>query len=69
MDEKPWGIGVSARNVFAFDNNATHPLLTYSGSTGYGRFTIDDFTEIRMMVLHPAKEPPYVLTSRLNGTT
>ncbi|KAI0653167.1 aldehyde dehydrogenase [Cubamyces menziesii] len=39
------------------------------GSTGYGRFTIDDFTEIRMMVLHPAKEPPYVLTSRLNGTT
>ncbi|KAH9893524.1 aldehyde dehydrogenase [Cubamyces lactineus] len=38
------------------------------GSTGYGRFTIDDFTEIRMMVLHPAKEPPYALVSRLNGT-
>ncbi|KAI0642106.1 aldehyde dehydrogenase [Trametes meyenii] len=37
------------------------------GATGYGRFTIDDWTDIRMMVLHPATEPPYVVTSRLNG--
>ncbi|OSD04847.1 aldehyde dehydrogenase [Trametes coccinea BRFM310] len=37
------------------------------GSTGYGRFMIDDWTDLRMMVLHPAKEPPYAITAKLNG--
>ncbi|KAI0358014.1 aldehyde dehydrogenase [Trametes cingulata] len=37
------------------------------GSTGYGHFSIEEWTDLRMMVLHPAKEPPYLVTSRLNG--
>ncbi|KAI0821818.1 aldehyde dehydrogenase [Trametes gibbosa] len=36
------------------------------GSTGYGRFTVEDWTDIRTMVLHPTKESPYLLTSRLD---
>lgn len=51
------------------------PELSCSGSTGYGHFRVDDWTTVRMTVLHPVKEPPYVLlgslsaTQEANGTT
>ncbi|KAI0630583.1 aldehyde dehydrogenase [Trametes polyzona] len=38
------------------------------GSSGYGHFTVDDWTDIRMLVLHPKKEPPYPIVTKLSGT-
>ncbi|KAI0653168.1 aldehyde dehydrogenase [Cubamyces menziesii] len=35
------------------------------GSTGYGVFMVEDWTQTRMIVLHPEQEPPYPLTARL----
>ncbi|KAI0642107.1 aldehyde dehydrogenase [Trametes meyenii] len=35
------------------------------GSTGYGLFMIDDWTQLRMIVLHPEQEPPYPVTAKL----
>ncbi|PIL25162.1 hypothetical protein GSI_13051 [Ganoderma sinense ZZ0214-1] len=38
------------------------------GSTGYGHFRVEDWTTVRMTVLHPAIEPSYVLLGSLNAT-
>ncbi|KAI0628648.1 aldehyde dehydrogenase [Trametes polyzona] len=35
-------------------------------STGYGHFTVEEWTEIRTVILHPAKEPSYLITSSLS---
>ncbi|KAH9848740.1 aldehyde dehydrogenase [Lenzites betulinus] len=36
------------------------------GSTGYGRFTVEEWTDIRTMILHPTRESPYLVTSKLD---
>ncbi|RDX48153.1 aldehyde dehydrogenase [Lentinus brumalis] len=46
------------------------PLRTLGGmggASGYGHFNIDDWTQLRLTVLHPAKEPPYPVVSRLGS--
>ncbi|KAI0369134.1 aldehyde dehydrogenase [Pilatotrama ljubarskyi] len=35
------------------------------GSTGYGVFMVEDWTQLRMIVLHPEQEPPYPITAKL----
>ncbi|KAI0821828.1 aldehyde dehydrogenase [Trametes gibbosa] len=35
------------------------------GSTGYGRFTVEEWTDIRTMILHPTQEPQYLISSKL----
>ncbi|KAH9920911.1 Aldehyde/histidinol dehydrogenase [Fomitopsis serialis] len=32
-----------------------------SGASGYGKFTVDAFTDSRLVVIHPAEPPPYPL--------
>ncbi|KAI0766679.1 aldehyde dehydrogenase [Trametes elegans] len=36
------------------------------GSTGYGHFSVEQWTDSRALVLHPAKEPPYAVTGKLD---
>ncbi|KAI0642108.1 aldehyde dehydrogenase [Trametes meyenii] len=35
------------------------------GKTGYGSFMIEDWTQLRLIVLHPEREPPYPVVARL----
>lgn len=51
------------------DPDANVLRLSCSGSTGYGRFTVEEWTDMRTMVLHPAREPPYLITSKLARLT
>lgn len=37
------------------------------GASGYGYFNIEDWTQFRLTVLHPAKEPPYPVVKRLGS--
>ncbi|KAH9940869.1 aldehyde dehydrogenase [Epithele typhae] len=41
-------------------------LAGLGGSSGYGYFNVDEWTQLRMSVLHSEKEPPYPVVSRLN---
>ncbi|TBU30583.1 aldehyde dehydrogenase [Dichomitus squalens] len=38
------------------------------GASGYGHFRVEDWTAVRMVVLHPKEEPPYILLDTLNAT-
>lgn len=33
----------------------------FSGASGYGLFSMTDFTDQRIVVIHPANPPPYML--------
>ncbi|KAI0831987.1 aldehyde dehydrogenase [Trametes gibbosa] len=35
------------------------------GSTGYGVFMVEDWTQLQMIVLHPEEEPPYPVIAKL----
>ncbi|KAH9857240.1 aldehyde dehydrogenase [Lenzites betulinus] len=37
----------------------------FGGSTGYGLFMVDDWTQLQMIVLHPEQEPPYPITAKM----
>ncbi|KAI0919057.1 hypothetical protein AcW1_003468 [Taiwanofungus camphoratus] len=32
------------------------------GATGYGSFNVDNFTDVRMIIIHPSNPPPYPIT-------
>ncbi|KAI0741632.1 aldehyde dehydrogenase [Daedaleopsis nitida] len=36
------------------------------GASGYGHFNIEDWTQLRMTILHPADEPAYPMIAKLN---
>ena len=38
------------------------------GASGYGHFNVEDWTQLRLTVLSPAKEPPYPIISKLANT-
>ncbi|KAI9064788.1 aldehyde dehydrogenase [Trametes sanguinea] len=63
-----------SRRIRAGTNNINGPTVHVEsmmenggqgGSTGYGVFMIDDWTQTRMIVLHPEQEPPYPIIPKL----
>ncbi|KAI0687148.1 aldehyde dehydrogenase [Cerioporus squamosus] len=68
-------LDVSAR-IRAYCTNINGPTIHgepmrslggLGGASGYGHFNIEDWTQLRLTVLHPAKEPPYPLISKLGA--
>ena len=48
-----------------FGVQVSRSIVVLRGATGYGTFTVDDWTQMRTIVLHPADGPRYPLVDGL----